>query len=197
MSNKKKESEDMEKEEGVTGQAETEAQSEAKEPVAEETIAEEEKPVELTPLEKAQADVKLAQERYLRTLADFDNFKKRTIRDREDLFKQAAKDIIKDILPTIDDLALALEKAENKDDPFVAGVKMVYDNLIKSLGGHGATPIDSLGEPFDANFHDALAQLPDAEVEEGHIVNEVKRGWLLNGKLLRAAQVVVSSGKPE
>ncbi len=202
MSNKKKETEDIEKEEVVTDQEEAETSAEEKEaaadvPAEEEKAEAEEKPVELTPLEKAQADTKLAQERYLRTLADFDNFKKRTIRDREDLFKQAAKDIIMDILPTIDDLSLALDKAENKEDPFVAGVKMVYDNLIKSLGNHGATPIDSIGEPFDANYHDALAQLPNAEVEEGHIANEVKRGWLLNGKLLRAAQVVVSSGKPE
>ncbi len=204
MSDKKKETEDIEKEEELVEKAEAETVAEEAVSVeedvkaeGEEPVVEEEKVVELTPLEKAQADVKLAQERYLRTLADFDNFKKRTIRDREDLFKQAAKDIIKDILPTIDDLSLALDKAENKEDPFVAGVKMVYDNLIKSLGNHGATPIDSIGEPFDANYHDALAQLPNADVEEGYIANEVKRGWLLNGKLLRAAQVVVSSGKPE
>ena len=136
-------------------------------------------------------------DQYARTLADFDNYRKRVARDREELAQFAAKDILKDLLPTVDNLALALEKAENKDDPFVQGVKLAYDGFLKALADHGATPIDSVGEPFDANYHEALAQLPSPDVEEGIVMNEVKRGWLLHGKLLRAAQVVVSSGTPE
>jgi len=135
-------------------------------------------------------------ERYARTLADFDNYRKRMARDREELAQFAAKDILKDLLPTVDNLALALDKAENKEDPFVQGVKLAYDGFLKTLADHGATPLDSVGEPFDTNFHDALAQLPSADVPEGTVMNEVKRGWLLHGKLLRAAQVVVSSGAP-
>ena len=136
-------------------------------------------------------------DQYARTLADFDNYRKRVARDREELAQFAAKDILKDLLPTVDNLALALEKAENKDDPFVQGVKLAYDGFLKALADHGATPIDSVGEPFDANYHEALAQLPSPDVEEGIVMNEVKRGWLLHGKLLRAAQVVVSSGAPD
>ena len=135
-------------------------------------------------------------DRYARAMADFDNFRKRTLRDRDELAKFAASDILKDLLPTVDNLALALDKAENKEDPFVQGVKLAYDGFLKALADHGATPLDSVGEPFDANYHEALAQLPSPDVEEGHVMNEVKRGWLLNGKLLRAAQVVVSAGKP-
>ena len=136
-------------------------------------------------------------DQYARMLADFDNYRKRVARDKEELAQFAAKDILKDLLPTVDNLALALEKAENKEDPFVQGVKLAYDGFLKALADHGATPIDSVGEPFDANFHDALAQLPSPDVAEGVVMNEVKRGWLLHGKLLRAAQVVVSSGAPE
>ena len=136
-------------------------------------------------------------DQYARTLADFDNYRKRMARDREELAQFAAKDILKDLLPTVDNLALALDKAENKDDPFVQGVKLAYDGFLKALADHGATPLDSVGEPFAANFHDALAQLPSTDVAEGVVMNEVKRGWLLHGKLLRAAQVVVSSGAPE
>ena len=151
--------------------------------------------------EKAAAEEPVAEpdwkERYARTLADFDNYRKRMARDREELAQFAAKDILKDILPTVDNLALALDKAENKDDPFVQGVKLAYDGFLKALADHGATPLDSVGEPFDTNFHDALAQLPSADVPEGTVMNEVKRGWLLHGKLLRPAQVVVSSGAPE
>ena len=135
-------------------------------------------------------------ERYARTLADFDNYRKRMARDREELAQFAAKDILKDLLSTVDNLALALDKAENKEDPFVQGVKLAYDGFLKALADHGATPLDSVGEPFDTNFHDALAQLPSADVPEGTVMNEVKRGWLLHGKLLRPAQVVVSSGAP-
>ncbi len=136
-------------------------------------------------------------DRYARTLADFDNYRKRVARDKEELAQFAAKDILKDLLPTVDNLALALDKAVNKDDPFVQGVKLAYDGFLKALADHGATPLDSVGEPFDANFHEAIAQLPSPDVAEGVVMNEVKRGWLLHGKLLRAAQVVVSSGAPE
>ena len=136
-------------------------------------------------------------EMYARTMADFDNFRKRTARDREELFKSAATDILKDLLPTVDNLALALDKAADKDDPFVKGVQLVYDGLVKMLADHGAVPVDSLGEPLDTNFHEAIATLPSPEVPEGHVMTEVKRGWLLNGKVLRAAQVVVSAGKGE
>ena len=136
-------------------------------------------------------------DQYARTLADFDNYRKRMARDREELAQFAAKDILKDLLPTVDNLALALDKAENKDDPFVQGVKLAYDGFLKALADHGATPLDSVREPFDANFHEAIAQLPSPDVAEGVVMNEVKRGWLLHGKLLRAAQVVVSSGAPE
>ena len=135
-------------------------------------------------------------DRYARAMADFDNFRKRTARDREDLVKFAASDVLKDILPTVDNLSRALDEAKAKaDDPFVVGVKLVYDGLIKVLADHGATPLDAVGEPFDANFHEALAQLPSDDVEEGNVMSEVKRGWMLHGKLLRAAQVVVSAGK--
>ena len=131
-----------------------------------------------------------------RLMADFDNYRKRMARDREDLVKSAAKDVVQDILATVDNLARALDGAKDKaEDPFVQGVKLVYDGLLKALEKHGATPIDSVGEPFNADYHEAVAQLPSQDVEEGVITNEVLRGWLLHGKLLRAAKVVVSAGK--
>ena len=166
-------------------EAEPAPDSDSEEPVAGKTAAEGESAPE--------PDWK---DRYARTLADFDNYRKRMARDREELAQFAAKDILKDLLPTVDNLALALEKAENKEDPFVQGVKLAYDGFLKALADHGATPLDSVGEPFDTNYHEALAQLPSPDVAEGVVMNEVKRGWLLHGKLLRAAQVVVSSGAP-
>ena len=134
---------------------------------------------------------------YAVTLADFDNYKKRAARDREDVYRYAESDILKDVLPTVDNLGLALDKAENKDDPFVKGVQLVYDGLLKALENHGAKPmVELVGKELDPNFHEAIATLPNAEIDEGKITNVVKVGWMLNDKLLRAAQVVVSAGKP-
>ena len=134
-------------------------------------------------------------ELYARLLADFDNYKKRATRDREDTYRYAEADILKDVLPTVDNLALALVNAKDRDDDFVKGVQLVYDTLIKSLKEHGAEPFDSIGKELDPEKMEAIATLPNAEIEEGKVSTEVKRGWMLRDKLLRAAQVVVSSGK--
>ncbi len=178
--------------------ADGESNSAADEPAADEPVADEPKAEERPeepPAAPAAPDWK---DMYARMRADFDNFRKRTERDRADLAKFAAADVLKDVLATVDDLARALDGAKDKkDDPFVSGVQLVYDGLLKTLADHGATPLDSMGEPFDANYHEALATLPSPDVPEGNVMTEVKRGWLLNGRLLRAAQVVVSAGKAE
>ena len=134
---------------------------------------------------------------YALTLADFDNYKKRAARDREDTYRYAEMDILKDILPVVDNLSLALANAKEKsDDPFVKGVQLVYDTLLKSLKDHGAEPFDSVGKELDTEKMEAIATLPSPDVPEGKVSIESKKGWMLKDKVLRAAQVVVSSGKP-
>lgn len=135
---------------------------------------------------------------YALTLADFDNYKKRAARDREDTYRYAEADILKDVLPAVDNLQLALANAKEKaDDPFVKGVQLVHDTLLKSLKEHGAEPFDSIGLDLDTEKMEAIATLPHAEIPEGKVSIESKKGWMLKDKVLRAAQVVVSSGKPE
>ena len=173
---------------------ETEEQAEetpADEKPVEEQSAAEEKPSEEKP---AEVDWKL---QYARLLADFDNYKKRAARDRDDTYRYVESQVLKDLLPSVDNLAMALDKAENKDDPFVKGVKLVYDGILAMLKNHGAEPFDSVGQPLDTDKMEAIAQLPSPDVEEGKVSVESKKGWFLKGKVLRAAQVVVSSGKPE
>ena len=131
---------------------------------------------------------------YARMLADFDNYRKRVSRDREELVKFAASETVKDMLVTADNLALALGQAKDPEDPFVKGVKLAYESFLKALKDHGAEPFESVGEELDPNRHEAIATLPSDSIEEGKISTEVKKGWMLNGRLLRAAQVVVSSG---
>ena len=133
---------------------------------------------------------------YARTLADFDNYKKRAARDREDTYRFAEMDILKDVLPAVDNLQLALSNAkDNAEDPFVKGVQLVYETLLKSLKEHGAEPFDSVGRELDTEKMEAIATLPSEEIEEGKVSVESKRGWMLRDKVLRVAQVVVSSGK--
>ena len=166
---------------------------ESSEPVAEATAEAAKKPAEEKKDEKpAEPDWK---DHYARLLADFDNFKKRTARDREDIFRYAESDILKDFLPVVDNLSLALSTAADKEDPFVKGVQLVYDTFLNALKDHGAEPFDSVGLELDTEKMDAIAQLPSDTIEEGKVSNEAKRGWMLKGKVLRAAQVVVSSGK--
>ena len=167
--------------------AQAEAPAEPEQPAAEDKPAEPEKP--------AEPDWKAL---YALTLADFDNYKKRAARDREDTYRYAEMDILKDILPVVDNLALALANAKEKsDDPFVKGVELVYDTLLKSLKDHGAEPFDSVGKELDTEKMEAIATLPSPDVPEGKVSIESKKGWMLKDKVLRAAQVVVSSGKPE
>ena len=147
---------------------------------------------------------------YALTLADFDNYKKRAARDREETYRYAEADILKDVLPAVDNLQLALSSAKTVDaapspsgndgdapfTAFVKGVQLVYDTLLKSLKDHGAEPFDSVGLALDTEKMEAIATLPSPDVEEGKVSIESKKGWMLKGKVLRAAQVVVSSGKP-
>ena len=172
--------------------AQAEAPAEPEQPAAEESAAED-KPAE--PEKPAEPDWKAL---YALTLADFDNYKKRAARDREDTFRFAEMDILKDVLPAVDNLELALSNAKEKaEDPFVKGVQLVYDTLLKSLKDHGAEPFESVGKDLDTARMEAIATLPSPDVPEGKVSIESKKGWMLKDKVLRAAQVVVSSGKPE
>ena len=166
---------------------EADAQSEVEAPAEPEQPAAEDKP--------AEPDWKAL---YALTLADFDNYKKRAARDREDTFRFADMDIQKDVLPAVDNLELALSNAKEKaEDPVVKGVQLIYDTLLKSLKDHGAEPFESVGKDLDTARMEAIATLPSPDVPEGKVSIESKKGWMLKDKVLRAAQVVVSSGKPE
>ena len=213
----KKEKEEKEAEEAKPAEQfaeEAKAAAEAK-PAEEAKAAAEAKPAdeakpaaEAKPADEAKAEPDW-KSLYAITLADFDNYKKRAARDREDVYRYAESDILKDILPTVDNLGLALGSAKaevaNSDQsgkdsasPLQKGVQMVYDGLLKALADHGAKPMEDLvGKELDPNFHEAIATLPSADIEKGKISNVAKTGWTLNDKLLRAAQVVVSAGKPE
>jgi molecular chaperone GrpE len=139
-------------------------------------------------------------ERYLRSVADLDNYRKRAVRDREDAAHRAATRILEDLIPVLDNLGHALNatKAANADlKSLSGGVEMIVSQLKSALSAHGLAEVAPVGKPFDPNLHEAIAQQPSAEVPADHVAAVTRVGYTLNSRLVRAASVVVSTGKPE
>ena len=175
----------------------------AEEPVAASPISEpvpaaepEEAPaaVEEAAVSPEQAELAALKDRYARLLADFDNFRKRQVREREDWGKRANESLLGDFFPVVDNLELALGNATDLSDPFAAGVKLVYDQFVTALEKHGVTPLDAKGQPFNPEWHEALSQMPSDTVPENEVIEQFRRGWCIGGRLMRPAQVIVSSG---
>ncbi|MBW8781352.1 MAG: nucleotide exchange factor GrpE [Verrucomicrobia bacterium] len=136
-------------------------------------------------------------DRYVRSVADMDNFRRRTVREKDELRQFATSRVLEDLLPVVDNLALALTaaKAPNADvKTLVGGIGMVAEQFKSALSSHGLKEINPVGQPFDPNLHEAISQQPSAEVAEGLVITVVRTGYALNGRLLRPASVVVSSG---
>ena len=167
-------------------------------------------PVEDSPEEKAaeieEADPQAAQisalteerddlqDQLLRARAEFENYRKRMAREAERVRKTASESLLRDLLPVADNLERALSHAEETAEGFSEGVQMVLKQFSNILAGHGVEPIPALGEVFDPNVHEALSRQPSDEHAENTIVEEFQRGYRLNSYILRASQVVVSSG---
>ncbi len=136
-------------------------------------------------------------DRYVRSVADMDNFRRRTVREKEDLRQFAASRVLEDLLPVIDNLGLGLAAAKAPHaelQSLVGGIEMVANQLKTSLAKHGLVEIDPAGQPFDPNLHEALSQQPSPEIPEGNVAQVIRTGYSLNGRLLRPASVIVSSG---
>ena len=133
-------------------------------------------------------------DRYLRLAAEYDNFRKRTVRERQDAEHRGQSNMVKGMLDTLDDLARVAHVDPTTADAktFVEGVAMVERKLLKSLAGHGLEIIDPLDQPFDPAVHEAVATEPAASREDDDMVGRVYQvGYLFNGQLLRPARVVV------
>lgn len=134
-------------------------------------------------------------DKFLRKMAEFDNYKKRVEQDQLQLIKYANEKLIKDLLPVIDDFerTLSFSKEELKNNSILQGVEMVYNKLMKILTDYGLKKIDALNQPFDFNYHEALLQVPKDGVEPMTVVEEVEKGYILNDKVIRHSKVIVSS----
>jgi molecular chaperone GrpE len=135
-------------------------------------------------------------DRVLRTLADYENYRKRSDREKQDYFKYALADSIRDLLPILDNFDRALDHAEEGDD-FHKGVLLIYKQLFDVLKRHGVKPIDESGVHFDPNIHEAVVREENAEVPSHTVVAVLQKGYSLHDRLLRPAMVKVAVGGPE
>ncbi len=133
-------------------------------------------------------------DKHLRLYADFDNFKKRNAKERLELISTASKDVIKEMLPVVDDFERALKAAETATD--VAAVKegmhLIYQKLVRNLEGKGLKAIESKGNDFNVELHEAITEIPAPTPDmAGKVIDEVEKGYYLNDRIIRFAKVVV------
>jgi molecular chaperone GrpE len=154
--------------------------------------AEGEKP--LTELEEAKKEALENYDRYLRISAEFDNYKKRVQKDRADLLNYGNERLIKELLPIVDSMERALNHVSNAEDSdaFVEGLKLIYEQLLVSLKKHGVESIESIGQEFDPNFHEAMMKVESDTLDDNKVVEEFEKGYLLNGRLLRPSKVSIA-----
>jgi len=132
-------------------------------------------------------------DKYVRAVAELDNYRKRAIREKADAIKYGNENLLRDILPLVDSVDRALTHAGASDDfeAFKQGLKMLHEQLLCCLKKNGVEIIDTAGKDFDPNVHEAMLQVASDEHETGKVVNEFERGYLLNGRLLRPSKVCV------
>ena len=131
---------------------------------------------------------------YLFLMAEFDNFRKRNIKDRGELIKNASESVMKQLLPIVDDMERGLEATKNAEDPQAIreGMQLIYNKLVKLLEQNGVKAIESTGADFNPELHDAIAMVPvDDESKKGKVIDTPTKGYMINDKVLRHAKVAV------
>lgn len=137
-------------------------------------------------------------DRYIRLMAEFENFRKRTDKEKQQMFEVGAKSVIEKILPVVDNferaLAMVKQPAEGEEmDPFMDGMDKVYKQLIKELDAIEVKPIEAVGKPFDPNFHNAVMQEESDEYESGIVLKELQKGYMYRDSVVRHSMVSVVS----
>jgi molecular chaperone GrpE len=133
-------------------------------------------------------------DKYLRLYSEFDNFRRRTQKERGDLIKSAGKDIISDLLSVVDDFDRTIDAMDKTEDvkAFTEGVKLVQQKFISTLSKQGLTHFETKGQPFDPELHEAITKIPSPSKDlKGKVVDVIEKGYMLNEKVLRYAKVVV------
>ena len=141
--------------------------------------------------EKYEAELAEKENRYLRLQADFENFRRRTRQEKEELAAVVTQNLLKDLLPFLDNFERALAAESGDAESLRAGVEMMYKQLVEALKKEGLETIETKDKPFDPNFHQAVMRVEDAEKEDGTIVAELQKGYMVKGRVIRPSMVQV------
>ncbi|WP_375445904.1 nucleotide exchange factor GrpE [uncultured Fibrella sp.] len=148
------------------------------------------------PTEAIGSELAVMKDKYLRLYADFENFRRRTAKEKLDLISTASEGLMVTLLPVVDDFERAMQALESTTDVAAAkeGINLIYSKLNKVLEGKGLKPMNSKGEPFNADLHESVTQFPaPTEDLKGKVIDEIEKGYLLNDKVIRYAKVIVGA----
>lgn len=152
--------------------------------------------IEISETDKLKTEVAMLNDKYVRLYAEFDNFKRRTTKERIELLQTAGKDVIISLLPIMDDFERATKAMENAEDvkPVKEGMELIQTKLTSILAQKGLKPMNTIGQPFDADIHEAITSIPSPTPDlKGKIVDEAEKGYMLNEKVVRFAKVIVGA----
>lgn len=182
-------------------EAENAANSNSTEEASQETSEKDSTQTEIAPetseIDSIKAELIAAQDRNLRLMAEFDNFRRRTAKEQLDLIETANAKLLEKLSEVLDNFerAFAAENKANDLEAFEKGMQLIHSQFAKTLTDAGLEQIDPVGQEFDPNCQEALMQQPSEEIPEGHVVTVFQKGYRLKGKILKTAKVIVSSGK--
>ncbi len=181
----KEESEDKEKEEAKENEASEEEKSEKKKPFGKKDKKK----------DKAAEKIEELEDKVKRQLAEFENFRNRTEKEKTAMYETGAKSVIEKILPVIDNFERGLQAVpeDQKDDPFVDGMNKIYKQMMTELEGIGVEAIDAVGNDFDPELHNAVMQVESDEYESGVVAQEMQKGYTYRGSVVRHSMVAVVS----
>lgn len=151
---------------------------------------------EITQVEKLEAEITELKDKYLRLYADFENFRRRTAKEKLDLISNAGEELMKAVLPIADDFERAMASFETVSEiaPLKEGVGLIYNKFAKTLESRGLKPMISKGETFNPDLHESITQFPAPSDDlKGKVIEEVEKGYFLNEKVIRYAKVIVGS----
>ncbi|MCA1763933.1 MAG: nucleotide exchange factor GrpE [Flavobacteriales bacterium] len=146
------------------------------------------------PLTKLQAEYDNLNNKYLRLYSEFENFRRRTAKERLETISKAGADVIEEVLPIVDDFDRAIKSNEKSEDPeaLKEGFTLIHNKLMRILESQGLKPMDSMGKPFDTEYHEAITNIPAPEEDQkGKVVDVAEKGYFFHDKVLRYAKVVV------
>lgn len=172
----------------------TEATANVEATAAEATEAQpvDEKEAKIAELE---AQIAAQKDQYLRLFAEFDNYKKRTLKEKAELIQTAGKNVLGQMLPLIDDVERAMEAVKSADnvDAVKEGMNLIHDKFIKFLDSNNVKEIETIGMPFNVDFHEAVAQVPMGDDKKGIVIDCTQKGYIMGDKVVRFAKVVIGA----